>query len=151
MRLRLNGARGGAMFFFGIMSMVFGLAFNSPWKVIPPPPRGLEGLNDFLPLEFWGLGWFLAAVCLIIGAFRQNQSWALGTYAAMLFVWFASYFSTAIGQLLTNGHTNMWYAVVIYGAFLGAILCIARMNNAPPQGPLTGEIELIIKEPGDDI
>lgn len=139
------------MFFFGIMSLVFGLAFNSPWKVIPPPPTGLAGLHEFLPLEFWGLGWYFAATCLIFGAFRKNQSWALGVYAGMLFVWFASYLTTAVTQMVDRGATGMWFAVVIYGSFLGAIICIARMNNAPPQGPLTtGEIELIIKDEGDD-
>lgn len=147
---RINGARGWSMFFFGIMSSVFGLAFNSPWKIIPPPPRGLEGLDDFLPLEFWAIGWFFAALCLIWGAFKQNQSWCLGVYAGMLAVWFGAYLSTAIGQMVTTGHTSMWYAVVVYGSFLGAIVSIARMNNAPPNGPLTGEIELIIKESGDD-
>jgi hypothetical protein len=149
-RLGINGARGGAMFFFGIIAFVFGLAFNSPWQIIPPPPRGLSGLNDFLPLEVWAYGWYVAAGFLIFGAFRKNQAFPLGVFACMLFVWFASYLTTAIGQVIDRGYTSLWFAVAIYGALLGAIVCIARMNNAPPSGPLTGEIELIIKDEGDD-
>lgn len=149
----INGARGAAMFFFGLMALVFAMAFSSPWKVIPPPPTGLVGLNDFVPLEVWGLGWAAAGIALVVGSFRQNQAWAMGVYASMLFVWFASYLSTAIGQMFDQGHTNMWYPVAIYGSLLGAVVSVARLLNAPPPSNLetvTGELPTIVKDEGDD-
>lgn len=151
---RINGARGGAMFFFGVMALVFAMAFTGPWKIIPPPPSGLVLLHDFIPLEVWGIGWLFAGIALVVGAFRQNQAWSMGVFATMLFVWFASYLSTAVVQVINNGHTNLWYAVAVYGALLGAVICVARLLNAPPSSTIdavmTGEIELIMKDPGDD-
>lgn len=146
----INGARGAAMFFFGIVSATFGIAFHSPWAIIPPPPRGLEGLDTIVPLEVWGIGWYIAAGWLIIGAFRQNQAKAMGVFAFMLFVWFASYLTTAIGQVFDRGHTTLWFAVVIYGALLGAVISVARLLNAPSVPPMTGELKIVVKETGDD-
>ena len=151
----VNGARGGAMFFKGLMALVFGLAFSSPWKIIPPPPDGLVLLNEFIPLEVWGLGWFIAGFALIIGAFRKNQAWSMGLYAAMLFTWFASYLTTAIVETLQgHSHISQWFAVVIYGALLGSAISVARLINAPPpvlNDAVTSEIEVVPKEEsGDD-
>lgn len=148
---RINGARGAAMFFFGIVCAVFGIAFHSPWAIIPPPPRGLEGLDKLIPLEIWGIGWYVAAAWLFIGAFRQNQAKAMGVFAFMLFVWTASYLTTAVSQMIDRGYTSMWFAVAIYGGLLGAVISVARLINAPPLPPMTGEIDIVIKEPGDDI
>jgi hypothetical protein len=154
---RINGARGGAMFFFGLMSLIFGWAFSGPFKVIPPPPPGLTLLHNWVPLEIWGIGWILAGVFLIIGAFRQNQSWGMAIYSSMLFIWFASYLTTALVSVFTKGYatTGMWYAAAVYGALLGAVICVARLLNAPPsshlQAVVTGEVELVMKkESGDD-
>lgn len=152
-RFGFNGARGGAMFFKGLMAITFGLAFHSPWQIIPPPPSGLVLLDNFLPLQVWALGWYIAGVALIIGAFRQNQAWSMGFYASMLFVWFASYTSTAIYQVVTDGHSSLWYVAAIYGCLLGSAISVARLINSPAPEQLeelpTGEIE-IQKEPGDD-
>jgi hypothetical protein len=151
---RVNGARGAAMFFFGVMALVFAMAFTGPWKVIPPPPSGLVLLNDFVPLEVWGVGWLFSGLVLIIGAFRKNQAWAMGSFASMLFVWFASYLTTAIVQTVDSGYSRLWYVVTIYGSLLGAVVSVARLINAPPPSTLdaviTGEIELTMKDPGDD-
>lgn len=151
---RINGARGGAMFFKGVMAITFGIAFSSPWKIIPPPPSGLVLINNVLPLEVWALGWYVSGIFLIFGAFRQNQARAMGLYAAMLFVWFASYASTAVYQVFVEGHSTLWYAAVIYGGLLGSAVSVARLINAPPPANLedvsTIEIEIVHKEPGDD-
>jgi hypothetical protein len=140
------------MFCFGVMSIAFGLAFASPWKIIPPPPRGLVILDDWIPLEVWGHGWWIAGIFLVIGAFRQNQAWAMGAYAGMLSIWFLSYAATLITDLFTQGHSSMGYAVVVWGAFLGAVVGVARLVNAPPEAmpkmdkSPTGEIRVV----GDD-
>lgn len=152
-KIGFNGARGGAMFFKGLMALTFGLAFHSPWQIIPPPPSGLALLDTFLPLQVWALGWYTAGVCLIIGAFRQNQAWAMGIYSSMLFVWFASYLSTAVYQVFTDGHSVLWYAAAVYGCLLGSAISVARLINSPPPTNLevvTGELPVIEKGPGDD-
>lgn len=157
---RINGARGSAMLFKGLMAIIFGLAFFSPWQVIPPPPSGLALLHDFVPLEVWALGWYVAGVWLIVGAFRQNQSKPMGLYAAMLFIWFGSYLTTIIIQLFTQGYSNLWFVCAIYGTLLGSALSVARLINAPADSPvpslerrktITGQLEVVIKEEsGDD-
>lgn len=150
---RINGARGGAMFFKGLIAIVFGLAFHSPWQIIPPPPKGLALLDTFLPLEMWAIGWYISGLLLILGAFRQNQAKAMGLYAAMLFVWFASYLTTTIMEVMDQGYSYLWFAVAIYGGLLGSAVCVARLINAPAPQKLdevmTLEIE-VQKEPGDD-
>lgn len=161
MTVWINGARGVVMFFSGVMALAFGLAFTGPWKVIPPPPRGLIVLDDWISLEIWGYGWYLAAACLIVGAFRQNQAWAMGIYAAMLFLWFGSYAWTLVAELVETGRSSMWYSTAIFGSFLGVVLGVARLVNAPPLPKMekypTGEIQVVkddevrLRESGDGV
>jgi hypothetical protein len=151
--ITLNGARGAAMFFKGLLAIVFGLAFSSPWKVIPPPPSGLVLLNDFIPLEVWGIGWFIAGFALLIGAFRTNQSKPMGMYAFMLFIWFASYVTTIVTELIDQGYSDLWFAAAVYGSLLGSAISVARLLNAPPANLnlVTQELEALPKEEsGDD-
>lgn len=142
------------MFFKGLMAIIFGLAFHSPWQIIPPPPSGLVLLDNFLPLQVWAFGWYFSGIALIIGAFRQNQAWSMGVYASMLFIWFASYTTTAVYQVFTDGHSSLWYVSAIYGCLLGSAISVARLINSPAPPNLeeidTSEIEIIPKEPGDD-
>jgi len=131
-RVRINGARGWTMFFFGLSALTFGVAFFGPWKVTPPPPRGLAGLDAWIPLDVWGLLWVAAGLFLLVSSFRDNQSAAMGSYAAMLFVWWSSYTWTAVSDVLDTGSTNLWLASCIYGSLLGACVGVARLVNAPP-------------------
>lgn len=129
---RVNGAKGVALLAFGGIAGFFGLAFLSPWAIIPPPPRGLVLLNNLVPLEVWGGIWWLAAAWLIVGAFRQDQSKAMGIFAFMLFVWAASYASSAWDEFHRTGYTVFWLSSAMFLALLIACLAIARLVNAPP-------------------
>lgn len=120
------------MFFFGVSALVFSLAFFGPLKIVPPPPKGLVPLSQVLPLEVWGLAWLAVAVWLFYSSFREDQSQAMGAYAAMLFVSAASYTTAGVLEWLATGFTTLWFSAAIYGSILGACLGVARLVNAPP-------------------
>lgn len=130
--MRINGAKGLAMISFGVMAGLFGVAFFSPWQIIPPPPKGLVFLNGLLPLEFWGAAWWLAAIALFVGAFRDDQSQAMSPFAGMLFVWASSYAFSAWDEYLHTGYTTFWLSSALFLALLVASLAVARLVNAPP-------------------
>lgn len=129
---RVNGAKGVALFAFGVMAGLFGVAFLSPWAIIPPPPRGLVFLNGLVPLEIWGGVWWFACAVLIIGAFREDQSQALAPFSAMLFVWSASYAFSAWDEYHHSGYTVFWLSSALFLSLLIACLAVARLVNAPP-------------------
>lgn len=129
---RINGAKGVALFAFGIMAALFGIAFLSPWAIIPPPPRGLVFLNGLIPLEVWGAVWWASSAALVVGAFRQDQSKALAPFSGMLFVWSASYAFSAWDEFGRTGYTMFWFSSALFLSLLIACLAIARLVNAPP-------------------
>lgn len=129
---RINGAKGVALFAFGVMAALFGIAFLSPWAIIPPPPRGLVFLNGLVPLEVWGGVWWAASIALIIGAFRENQANALAPFSAMLFVWASSYAFSAWDEYQRTGYTIFWLSSTLFLSLLIACLAVARLVNAPP-------------------
>lgn len=130
--MKVNGAKGVALLSFGIMASLFGIAFLSPWAIIPPPPQGLVFLNGLIPLEIWGGLWWVASGALIIGAFTQDQSKALAPFTGMLFIWAASYGFSAWDEFSRTGYTLFWFTSALFGALLVACLAIARLVNAPP-------------------
>lgn len=117
---------------FGLSAGVFGVAFVGPIKIIPPPPKGFVPLNDLLPLEYWGVIWLLVGALLLWGAFRQNQAWALGAYAFMLFISAGSYVCAGVTEFVATGFTTMWYSAAFFATILGACLGVSRLVNAPP-------------------
>jgi len=129
------------MFCFGLSALTFGVAFFGPFKITPPPPKGLVGLDAWVSLEVWGLVWIAVGLFLLVSSFKNNQSAAMGCYAAMLFVWWASYTWTAVAEFLETGATSLWLASCIYGSILGACVGVARLVNAPPDlsALVTGE------------
>lgn len=130
--LHINGARGVTLLGYGMVALVFGLAFNSPVAVIPPPPVGLRGLDALIPLPWWGLMWYLAALFLFIGAFRQNQSKSMMLFSGLLFVWMTAYAGATF--VATDPRTISLFAMqtVIFGGLLTSCLGVARLLNAPP-------------------
>ena len=131
-RLHINGAKGVALLSFGVMASLFGVAFLSPWAIIPPPPRGLAFLNEIIPLEILGGAWWASAAWLVFGAFREDQSRAFGPFSGMLFVWSASYAFSAWEEYHRTGYTMFWLSSALFLALLVACLAIARLVNAPP-------------------
>lgn len=131
-RLHVNGAKGVTLLSFAVIAALFGVAFLSPWAIIPPPPRGLTLLNSWIPLEVWGAAWWVVALWLGAGAFREDQSKALIPFAAMLFVWSASYGFAAADEYYRTGYTVFWLPSALFLALLAASFGIARLVNAPP-------------------
>lgn len=132
-RLQVNGARGVTLLGFSLMSLVFGVAFNSPVAVIPPPPPGLSGLNDIIPLWMWAFVWYASAVSLLVGAFRQDQSRSMMLFAGLLAVWCISYGTAAFTTYGNPRLTTVFVLqTVIFGGLLVSCLGVARLLNAPP-------------------
>lgn len=131
-RLHINGARGVTLLGFSIVALVFGLAFNSPVAVIPPPPAGLVGLDALVPLPIWGLLWYLAGAFLFVGAFRQDQSKSMVLFAGLLAVWAISYLIAAATATTPRLVSIFYLQAAIYGGLLTACLGVARLLNAPP-------------------
>lgn len=152
-RLRVNGARGVTLLGFTLVAMVFGLAFNSPIAVVPPPPAGLVGLDSLVPLHFWGLVWYLAAGFLLVGAFREDQSRSMALFAGLLAVWTISYGATALSAPTARLVSIYALQTVIYGGLLTSCLGVARLVNTPPvdvaalRAKLEAEEELREHEP----
>lgn len=130
--MRVNGAKGVALLGFAMVAAAFGVAFLSPWALIPPPPQGLIYLNNLIPLEWWGGAWWLAAVVLVWGAFRQDQSRAMVIFAPLLLIWATSYAWTI--PTLNNPRLQIAFTlqVVIYLALFMSCLAVARLVNSPP-------------------
>jgi hypothetical protein len=130
--VKVNGARGVVLLGFGLVALVFGLAFNSPVAVIPPPPAGLRGLNELIPLQVWGILWYLASVFLFVGAFRQNQAKAMMLFAGLLFVWASAYAGATFTASDPRLVSLFAMQTVIFGGLLTSCMGVARLLNAPP-------------------
>ncbi|AZF98644.1 membrane protein [Arthrobacter phage Chridison] len=142
--IKINGARGATLLGFGGMSMLFGLAYlPTPISIIPPIPTGLELLDSLVPLGFWGGVWFGVGLYLLVGAFRQDQSWAMAIFAGMCAVWSLSYTQAFLVALITNGSSRLWLAMGLYWSMLVACIGVSRLVNAPIHkiGRLIKEIE----------
>lgn len=151
-RLRINGARGVTLLGFALVAIVFGLAFNSPVAVIPPPPAGLVGLDSLIPLQVWGILWYLAGLFLVVGAFRQDQSKSMVLFAGLLTVWAITYLIAAFTAETPRLVSIFYLQTVIYAGLLTAVLGVARLLNAPPVdiAALRKRVQSIEGERGDD-
>lgn len=129
---RVNGARGAALLGFSIVSLVFGLAFLGPLSIVPPPPAGLVLLDSLVPLQWWGGGWYLAGIALLVGAFKQNQSFAMQPFVGLLAVWGISYGWSAMTAPTLRFAVVFSFTAAIYLGMLIACLGVARLVNAPP-------------------
>jgi len=131
-RLHINGARGVTLLGFSLVAVVFGVAFNSPLAVIPPAPAGLVALDALIPLQWWGLVWYLAAAFLFVGAFRQDQSKSMALFAGLLAVWAISYAGATLTAPTPRLTSLFGMQTVIFGGLLTSCLGVARLLNAPP-------------------
>lgn len=131
-RPKINGARGVTLLGFSLVAVVFGAAFNSPVAVIPPAPAGLVALDALIPLPWWGLLWYVAAVFLFVGAFRQDQAKSMMLFAGLLAVWAMSYFGATFTATSPRLASLFGMQTVIFGGLLTACLGVSRLLNAPP-------------------
>lgn len=130
--LHINGAKGMALLAFAVVAASFGVAFLSPWALIPPPPAGLAWLDRFIPLQWWGGAWWAAAGVLLWGAFRQDQSRAMVLFSPLLFIWGISYAGSASMQADSRLQVAFTLQAVVFFALFSACLAVARLVNAPP-------------------
>lgn len=130
--LRINGAKGMALLAFAVVAAAFGVAFLSPWALIPPPPPGLVFLDRLIPLQWWGASWWAASLVLLWGSFREDQSRAMVLFTPLLFVWGVSYAGSA--PTLTEPRMQVAFVLqaAIFFALFAACLAVARLVNAPP-------------------
>lgn len=136
-RIRLNGARGVCLLGFGLICLMFGIAFFGgewlgPLKLYPPPMPGLQLVTTYGGLRFWGTIWLMVGFYLLFAAFRQDHAYAMAGFAFMCFIWGASYIWAFIEGMLIQGESRFWLSGSVFIAMLIACLGIARMLNAPP-------------------
>ncbi|QPX62574.1 membrane protein [Arthrobacter phage Wollypog] len=131
-KFKVNGARGVVFIAFAAVAFVFGLAFFSPIALIPPPPAGLVALDKWIPLQWWGGGWYIASITLIWGAFREDQHRAQIPFAALLGIWMISYFLESFNTHIPRLQTAFLLQSVVFAAILVASMGVARLVNAPP-------------------
>lgn len=137
------GPRGMVMLGQAALAGCFGLAYIGVLNT--PPMPGVQLATLFMPLQLWGVIWFLCASHLVTAAFKVDQSKALGWITALLFFWALSYlhywFTTPV---LPGGYDNLAY---LSSAMLGSMVLnavgIARMLNP---GPVHLEV---VEKPGD--
>jgi hypothetical protein len=136
-RFRVNGARGVTLLGFAVMSGGFAVSFLAgkllgPLAIYPPPPRGLAILENLGGLPLWSIGWLVAAVWLIVGAFRDDQAKALASFAFMTFIWGTAYAWAFVEDMVTRGASGYWLSALLFYGLLVACLGLARLLNAPP-------------------
>jgi hypothetical protein len=126
-----------------LMCVCFGISYLGVLESKPRP--ALEMVTRFLPIEGWAVIWFIVAFMLAAGAFRVDQSRALGAVAGMLSLWslsYLEYFFTA--PILPDGSSNTGFvsAALLASMALSAAGCARMMNHAPSHPE-------VIQRPGD--
>lgn len=138
------GPRGLVMLGQAALAACFGFAYIGILNT--PPMPGVELPTLFMPLQLWGVVWFLCASHLLTAAFKVDQSRALGWITVLLLFWALSYlYYWATHPVLPGGYSNIAY---LSSAMLGSMVLnavgLARMLNP---GPVHAET---IVKPGDD-
>lgn len=137
------GPRGMMMLGQAALAACFGLAYIGVLDTVPFPALSLA--TNFLPLELWGVIWFIAAFQLAAAAFRVDHSRALGSITALLIFWSISYLHYFINTpVLPSGHTNLAFlsSAMLGSMVLNAIGISRMLNHAPSHAE-------VIEAPGE--
>lgn len=92
---------------------------------------GVWMVTRIMPIQFWGVAWFLVAFMLISSAFKVDHSRALGALTAMFSLWGLSHLEFYLRlPVLANGSPNRAYifSVIMFGLAISAA-GVARMLN----------------------
>lgn len=118
------------------------------YSYVPPYvrlPKGLELLTEWVPIQVFGAGWFLAGLLCIYFAARRRPGW-MGVAAAFLMTGlFGTFYS--IGTLINLGTGESYRQVVLAAIYLGIVMMIAgsvprkKRVSADPYPLTTAAIE----------
>ncbi|GAB2613475.1 hypothetical protein [Pseudactinotalea suaedae] len=123
---RINGRRGTYLLFKGLLFIFIGLAY-----LVPTPSPGTERSLSFLlefRIPFWaiGVGWFLAGLVGIVGAFFRKDGWAFGMLAAVASGWTLIY----LISWATGGSPRGYFLALPFAAIAGATIIVSGMVSA---------------------
>lgn len=128
---RVHGNRGTTMLGFAIVAFGFGTAYAWP-GVLPPASfssNGTELVRALLPLQIWGVIWYVAGVSLLSNAFRVEQSKAMGFITGLFSAWTISALHGFVLSLMEGKLTSGWLLGLIYAGLVVACFGIAKAPN----------------------
>jgi hypothetical protein len=141
------GPRGVILLSLALVCFCFGIAYVGP--LAPSTvPAGVRPLTMLMPLDYWGVLWFIGCYHLAQSAFKVNQAHALGGLSGMLTAWALSHFVASVWGWMDGIPNRHWITGVIFGAIVSLVWGVARMLNVgkshkqvretpgpPPDGP----------------
>lgn len=139
---KVYGPRGMVMLGKAFMCLCFGFAYVGIFDL--PQTPGLDMVQQIIPLPLWGVAWFLCAFMLIAGAFKVDQSRALGCVAALLCLWSLSYlaFFLRVPSLPNGAPNTAFLSAALLASMALSAAGVARMVNHAPSHPE------VIQKPG---
>lgn len=138
----INGPRGSVLLAVAWVCALHGVAYTPLTDGPITIPIGLQALSEVIPLEVYGVLWFVTAILTVIGAFRGKNgrqrdhadAWGYGLSAGMFAAWGFSYVAGWTVALSNGAPSRAWVTGCIYLAFAVVITAAARMTNPRTTG-----------------
>ena len=141
------GPRGVILLSLALVCFCFGVAYVGP--LAPETvPVGVRPLTWIMPLDYWGVLWFIGCYHLAQSAFKVNQAHALGGLSGVLTAWALTHFIAGRSLAPEGVYSRLWITGVIFSAIVALVMGVARMLNVgkshkqvretpgpPPDGP----------------
>lgn len=154
---RPHGSRGVIMLGFAMVAFGFGTGYTWP-GVLPPETfnaLGTKLVQFILPLQIWGVAWYIAGVSLLTNAFRVEQGRAMGLITGLFTAWSLSHLNGFVLACINGTPNTGWLASLIYAGLVVACLGISRLPNPAtthkvivdaPGEPTTGGVPILTGE-----
>lgn len=113
---------------FAVVAMAFGLAYVGPISV-PDAPSPLQILESLMPLQIWGILWFLCSGMLWISAFQKEQAFPLAFFALLMTLWIIIYMVSFTQEFLATGQSYQWINPIVFLGIIIASRGASRMVN----------------------
>lgn len=133
----LNGPRGSVLLAAALVCILHGIAYTPLTDGPVDTPLALEVLSEFIPLEVYGIAWFVAGTFAIVGAFRDRRgrqrdhadAWGFGAVTGMFIAWGLTYVSGWIIATTDGQPSRSWITGGLYIAVAVIVAASARMTN----------------------
>lgn len=136
----INGPRGSVLLAIAWVCALHGVAYTPITDGPIEIPLGLQALSIVIPLEVYGVLWFVAAALALAGAIRTRtggqhdhaDAWGFGVSAGMFAAWGFSYVSGWILAVSEGIPSRSWITGCLYLCLAVIATAAARMSN--PRG-----------------
>lgn len=120
----------------GFAMVAFGFGTGYTWPGVLPEEAfnaiGTKLLQYILPLQIWGVAWYIAGVSLLTNAFRIEQGRAMGLITSLFTAWSLSNLNGFVMACINGTPNTGWLVSLIYAGLVIACLGIARLPNPAP-------------------